>query len=221
MTKPLAHSYSAIKQYEICPKQYKLQRITREVKASFGEASIYGNRIHDQLDLRLKDAAKDPLPDESAKYEQLVVGIEAMPGVILSENEMTLNIDLNPTGWWDKDAWLRSKIDVLVMHEDSAVVIDWKTGKHRPDFSQLELFAIQTFKHYPDINQIKSSFVWLKDMKMDHMTYDRSDAPILWAKLLARIANIEKSLADDKWPATPSGLCPWCPVESHMCEFKR
>jgi CRISPR/Cas system-associated exonuclease Cas4 (RecB family) len=218
--KPLAHSHSAIKQYEICPKQYKMQRITREVMASFGEASIYGNRIHDQLDLRLKDHTVDPLPEESVKYEPIVAGIEAMPGVLTSEDEMTLNIDLKPTGWWDKDAWLRSKIDVLIKNKETAVVLDWKTGKHRPDFSQLELFAIQTFKHHPEITKVKSTFVWLKDMRMDHMTYTIADAPRLWNKLLSRIGRIEKSLKEDDWPAKPSGLCGWCPAK-HLCEHGR
>ena len=215
MSKPLAHSHSAIKQYENCPKQYHMQRITKEVKASFGEASMYGNRIHDQLDARFKGT---PLPPESVKYEALVQSFESLPGKLLSEQEMTLNKELEPTGWWDKDAWLRSKIDVLILNGPDAIVADWKTGKHRPDWSQLEMFACQTFKHYPEVQRVKSSFVWLKDMKMDHMSYTRMDAPTLWNKLMTRINRIEASHTEVRWPAKPSGLCPWCPAK-HICEY--
>lgn len=217
MNKPLAHSYSAIKQFENCPKQYKMQRITREVKPSFGDASVYGSRIHEHLEERLKDKAV-PINPEAAKYEPLVAAFEKLPGQLLVEQEMTLNADFKPTGWWDDDAWLRSKVDVMVLNGAEAAMGDWKTGKHRPDFTQLEMFSLQIFKHYPDVQRVTSSFIWLKDMKIDHETYMRKDEPWLWKKLLERIRRIEVAQETNSWPAKPSGLCPWCPAK-HMCEF--
>lgn len=217
MTK-LAHSHSALKQFEQCPKQYNMQRVTREVKASFGEASIYGNRIHEHLEERLRD--KTPLPPESSKFEALCAAFENMPGELLAEQELTLNEKLEITGWWDDDAWFRTKIDVLVLNSPTAVVTDWKTGKHRPDPSQLDLSALQIFKHYPDINEVKASFIWLKDMRIDNFKVDRGQAPALWNTFLGRVKRIEAALEQDNWPARPSGLCPWCPAK-HICEFAR
>lgn len=217
MTKPLAHSYSAIKQFENCPKQYHMQRVSREVKATFGAEADWGNRVHEELEKRLKG---EDVSLSHRGYEALCAAFESLPGELYAEQEMTLNVNLEPTGWWDDDAWLRSKIDVLVLNGPDAVVADWKTGKHRPDFSQLEMFACQTFKHYPDVQRVKTSFVWLKDMKMDHMIYTRLDAPALWNKLMSRIQRIEAALENDNWPAKPSGLCPWCPAK-HICEFAR
>jgi hypothetical protein len=214
--KPLAHSYSAFKQFNNCPKQYQMQRITKVVKPSFGEASVYGNRIHEQLEQRLRD--KTPLPAESAKYELLCQSFEKLPGHILVEQEMTLDAKLHPVGWWDKDAWLRVKADVLVLHDDTAVVADWKTGKHRPDNFQLVILAACTFKHYPDIQKVRASFVWLKDMRMDSTDYARADEPTLWNMIYADVHRIEAALKEDTWPAKPSGLCPWCPAK-HLCEF--
>jgi len=216
VNKPLAHSYSAIKQYENCPRQYQKQRILREVKPSFGEASIYGNRVHEQLELRIKGEAA--LPEETIKYEPLVQAFASLPGELVAEQEMVLNKELEPTGWWSDDAWLRSKIDVLVINGPDAVVADWKTGKHRPDFFQMELFAIQVFKHYPDVQRVKTSLVWLKDMKIDTEMYTRLDAPALWNKFYSKITRIEESLKNDQWLPKPSGLCPWCPAK-HLCEF--
>jgi len=216
MTKPLAHSYSAIKQYENCPRQYDYQRVQKVVKPSFGEASIYGNRIHEQLELRLKQGT--PLPEESAKYEVLAQAFAALPGELVAEQEFTLNKDLEPTGWWDSDAWLRAKLDILIINNNDAVVGDWKTGKHRPDFFQMELFAILVFKYYPDVQRVRSSLIWLKDMKMDTKIYTRLDAPALWSKFMGKVTRIEQSLERDRWPAKPSGLCPWCPAK-HLCEF--
>lgn len=215
MTK-LSHSYSAIKMYDNCPKRYNMQRVTKEVKDIQGEASLYGERVHKQLEDRLNGTQL--LPPESVKYEALVEAFSTMDGELLVEQELTLNASLEPTGWWSDDAWLRSKLDVLILNGEDALVADWKTGKRRPDFFQLELFALQTFKHHPQIQRVKSVFVWLKDMQMDHEVYTRDDLPSLWDKLLSKITLIEKSLEHNNWPAKPSGLCPWCPAKN-VCEF--
>ena len=215
MNKPLTHSHSSIKQYENCPKQYQMQRITKEVQPSFGEASIHGNRIHEQLELYLKEG-KD-LPPESAKYRMLADVFSRVPGKMVAEQEFTLSKQLIPTGWWDADAWLRSKLDVLIINGSNAVVADWKTGKRRPDFTQLEMFALQVFKHYPEVQQVQSIFVWVKDMCTDSKLYRREDEPRLWSELMTRIGHVERSAGLNVWPARPSGLCPWCPA-MELCE---
>jgi len=218
VTQPLHHSYSALKLFDNCPRQYMLQRITKAIKPSSGEASIYGNRIHEQLEARVKDGT--PLPAESAGYEALVVAFATLPGELVVEQELVLTANLEPTTWWATDAWLRSKLDVLVLNGPDAVVADWKTGKHRPDFFQMELFALQVFKHYPDVQRVKCSLVWLKDMKMDTQKYARTDAPALWNKFMSKVSRIEQAKEKDQWPPKPSGLCPWCPATPSHCEFK-
>lgn len=220
MTK-LAHSYSSIKMYENCPKNYYHQRIEKSVKDSGNAVTAYGERIHKSLELRIKD--NEALDRESARYEPLIASIEKLAlgaDDLTVEEEMTLNADLKPTGWWDADAWLRSKIDVLVRDGSKAYMFDWKTGKRRPDFDQLEMFAAQVFKHYPRIKQVKTTFVWLKEMKLDSETFTREQEPAIWEKILTKITRIEGSLEHDNWPAKPSGLCNWCPCKS-FCEYAK
>lgn len=122
----LSHSYSALKQFENCPQRYYRQRILKDVKDLGGEASKYGERIHEMLERRLRDS--EILPEEAARYEALCIGVEklAQGGELHVEKELVLNADLTPTGWWDSDAWLRSKLDVLVIKGTDAVVMDWK-----------------------------------------------------------------------------------------------
>ena len=217
MTK-LAHSYSSHKMFENCPKNYYHQRIEKSVKDLGNAVTIYGERIHKSLELRLGEGAM--LGREAERYEALCASIEkiAANGVLTVEEEMTLNQSLEPTGWWDADAWLRSKIDVLVRNGPDAIMFDWKTGKRRPDFDQLELFAVQVFKHYPEVQRLKATFVWLKEMKMDHETFTRLDMPAIWQRILGKITRIEGALEHDNWPAKPSGLCNYCPCKS-FCEY--
>jgi hypothetical protein len=219
LPKPLAHSYSSLKMYENCPKRYYHQRITKEVTDQGGEATIYGERLHKMIEERLRD--ETPLPDEAKNYAPMVEAVlrgMKPDDAMLIEQEMTLNRNLKPTGWWDEDAWMRSKLDVLILRGDTAVVLDWKTGKRRPDFNQLELFALQVFTHHKKIKEVSSCFVWLKDQAMDRHTYRRDNIGDLWSNLLNKVSRIERSLHSDDWPAKPSGLCRFCPAR-HLCEF--
>lgn len=217
MTK-LSHSFSSLKMYENCPKRYYHQRVLKEVKDQGGEATIWGERVHKFLEDRLAKATE--LPQEVARYDPLCKSIIKLAegGELLVEQQLTLNEALETTSWFAKDAWMRSIVDVLVVQGAEAVMFDWKTGKRRPDFSQLELFALQVFKHYPDVKRVRTSFVWLKDLSMDHEQYTRDDEPELWSRLMNKVVRVEKSLASDNWPAKPSGLCNWCPCKN-FCEY--
>ena len=141
-----------------------------------------------------------------------------MGGTLQVEQKLTLNENLTPTTWWEKDAWLRSILDVLIVFEDKAIVMDWKTGKRRPDFAQLEMFALQVFSHFPNIKKVQSTFVWLKDMALDSHTYTRLDAEDMWVKLLSKTERINQSVANNNWPPRPSGLCRFCPAKN-ICEY--
>ena len=214
----LTHSFSSIKMYENCPLRYYHQRIIKSVQDKGSDATLYGERIHKALEDRLRDGTE--LSDEAKHFEGLAKKVEqSTKGAKLHlEMEMTLNADLEPTGWWDADAWLRSKIDVLVLYKDKAHVLDWKTGKRRVDFMQLELFALQVFKHFPEINTVNSTFIWLKEKSIDSEQFTRDQAPDMWRTLLDKIRRIELSLEKDKWPARPSGLCRFCPAR-HLCDY--
>jgi hypothetical protein len=212
MTVALTHSFSSIKMFENCPLQYYEVRIAKNFQNLGGEATKWGERVHKHLEERLKDGTE--LPPESASSEPICQAMEklAAGGELLVEQEATLDQSLQPTEWWGKNAWLRSKLDVLAIKGAWAAVFDWKTGKRRPDFSQLELFALQTFVHFPKVNTVHSKFLWIKEGKSDSEVYTRDKMPVLWEKLLTRIKRIEKAAETNTWPAKPSGLCPWCPV---------
>ena len=213
----LSHSYSSITLYENCPLRYMRQRIIKDVVDEGGEASKHGERIHAFLEDRLKGEALHP---DIEQYDVLCKSVEqiAAKGELHIEKEMTLTENLVPTTWWAADAWLRSKLDVLVVNGEKAVVMDWKTGKRKLDQFQMQIFAAQVFKHFPDVQEVKTSLVWLKTMEMDTETYTRADANKIWGEIMRRIQRIHDSFEHDNWPARPSGLCNWCPCK-HDCEY--
>lgn len=217
----LAHSYSAIKMYENCPLRYYRQRVVKDVVDEPNEHSRYGERIHKMLEDRI--GKQTMLPDEARKYEDLCASIEKAAergGKIFAEKELVLTENLTPTGWWEPDAWLRSKLDVFVLYDNKAIVFDWKTGKRRVDDFQLKLFAAQVMQHYPQVESVKTALLWLKTMEFDDNTYDRSELNDIWAEVMARIRRIYQSVEHGKWPANPSGLCRFCPAR-HDCDFAK
>jgi hypothetical protein len=215
----LSHSYSSIKLFENCPLRYYRQRIKKDVTDTGGEASKHGERIHAFLENRLKGT---DLPQEVAHYEPLCTSVEKMAstGELYVEKELVLNENLTPTGWWDADAWLRSKLDVLVIVGHDAVVMDWKTGKRKADNFQMDMFAAQVFKHYPEVQRVKTSLVWLKTMEMDTEQFTRLDMNAIWAEVMKRIQRIQDAYEHSNWPARPSGLCRYCPCR-HDCDYAR
>lgn len=216
----LSHSFSSLKLYENCPLRYYNQRIIKSVVDKGGEASQYGERIHKFLEDRLQSDI--PLPPEAEPIEGAISAIKRLvgDGHLYVEKELTLSKNLEPTGWWAEDAWVRSKLDVLILRDTEAFNIDWKTGKRRPDFAQLELFALQVFAHYPYIEKVTGSFVWIKDVALDKQAYHRGDAPKLWETFLSRVQRVEQSVEHNNWPARPSGLCNYCPCKP-TCNYAR
>ena len=215
----LAHSYSSIKLFENCPLRYYRQRIIKDVDDPGGEASLYGERVHEALELRLKEGK--PLPKELEHHEPLCKVIaDNHRGVLHIEKELTLNENLEPTGWWDADAWLRSKLDVLIDRGHRAIVYDYKTGRKRADQFQMQVFAVQVFKHFPNVEEVLTSLLWLKDGSSTTHFYSRSQSNELWEEIISRIRRIHAAAEADIWPARPSGLCPYCPAR-HDCKYAR
>lgn len=214
----LSHSYSSIKLFENCPLRYYEQRVTKSIVDKGGEASIYGDRIHKSLEARIK--SNEALPQDMETYEPLVSAVVGSVGngLLEVEKELTITSNMIPCGWWDADAWLRSKLDILVVKGPQAFVLDWKTGKRRMDMFQMRLFAAQVFLHYPEVENVKTTLIWLKDNKTDTEKFKRENSSALWDDVLARIARIEGALSNNVWPARPSGLCSYCPLFS-TCKF--
>lgn len=218
----LSHSFSSIKMFENCPLRYYHQRIAKTVVDQGGEASIHGERIHKFIAERLKGTATQEHIEDIMNLEPVIASIKAVAegGELGVEQQLTLTAELTPTQWFAKNAWIRSILDVVVIKGSTAMVLDWKTGKRRPDWTQLELFALQVFAHHPEVNKVTTGFIWTKELATDKETYHRDGSDKLWAKLLTRIHRIEQAAEQNVWPAKPSGLCNYCPCKS-FCEYTR
>ena len=211
-------SHSALNAFETCPKRYQLTRVTKQAAELPNDATIWGNKVHKGLEEYAK--RKTPLPEEISHFKRYVDKIQSYKGKQIVEEKIALTKSLRPTTWMAKDVWVRGVIDIGVIGSDTAFLLDWKTGKYRPDNNQLMLFAALAFATYPWIKNVVTGFVWLTAKKFDKEKFSKEQVTDLWGEFHPRVERLEEAYKQDKWIAKPSGLCrKWCPVGKSLCEF--
>jgi len=203
-------SHSRVDQFKKCPRMFHEISILKTVPFVQSEMQLYGDRVHKMLDARLKGTA--PLPVEEMHLEPLIVAIERAPGITYSEQKMTINDQLQPTGWFSKDAWCRIIVDVMKLNQTKMFMGDWKTGKPTFDGHQLKLFAAVGFIYFPSVEEITTAYAWLKTKTLDPKKYHRKDTPTMWAELLQEPARMQAAANRGEWMEKPGKHCTWCGV---------
>jgi hypothetical protein len=213
-----AWSYSALTAFETCPRRFQLTRVTKQVREPQTQATVWGNKVHKALE----DFARSgkPLSPDMKKYERYVKKIQSYEGKRVVEERVALDRSFRPTTWMAKDVWVRGIIDIGVVGSEKAYLLDWKTGKRRPDSNQLKLFAALAFAMYPWVDKVVTGFIWLKSGEFDKEVFTRKQLPEIWSEFLPRLSRVAIAYDQDKWTPKPSGLCKnWCPVGRKLCEF--
>ncbi len=200
-------SFSKIKAFEQCPKQFYHMKIAKDYIEKETEAMLYGTLFHEAAENFVKDDT--PIPEKFKYAESALTNLKNKPGKKLCEYKLGLTEDLEPCGFFDENVWFRGIADLIILDGDTAWVVDYKTGKSAryADKGQLELMALATFKHFPEIKKVKAGLLFVIAKALIKDSYDSTAAPIMWKKWLADYARMEKALETDTWNARPSGLC--------------
>lgn len=205
-----AWTYSRLESFETCPKKFYHLSVAKDHSDPPTEATKWGERVHKAMEDRITIGT--PLPEGMTQWESIADKIASLPGEKYAETKLAIDRGFQPTEW--KAAWSRGIADLLVTYNNTAVVLDYKTGKRKPS-EQLALYAAYTFAYHPTVDKVTTGFVWLKEKKIDKEQFERKDIPEIWQALLPKVRKLESAYERDAWPAKPSGLCRgWCPVKS-------
>jgi hypothetical protein len=212
--KPFAWSYSKLKNYEVCPKRHFHIDVAKDFKETESDQLKEGNFVHKVLAERISKGT--PLPPRVKEYEPWAAMIVAGGGTILVEQQMAIRKDFSKCEWFGgKQVWFRGIGDVVVLHDQVGLVWDWKTGKIKEDATQLMSMAQCVFSHHPQIQAVRSEFIWLSEGARTRLDFKRADMPGHWASVLPRVALLEQANQTMTYPAKPGFLCKrWCPVTS-------
>ena len=155
-------SYSALKQYTNCPKQYQEMRVLKNYTVKETEAIIYGKAVHEALELYVKE--NKPLPKNYLRFKPMVDTLLKIEGDKYPEYEMALTHSKEPCDFHSEDRWVRGIADLVIVDGDIAYVVDYKTGSNRyPDPKQLRLMSLMMFTHFPDIQRVKGGLLFCNE----------------------------------------------------------
>lgn len=213
-------SYSRLSTFESCELKFEYLYVTKRVKDSDNEFTIYGSRVHEQLEKYGKGEIED-LTDETKQWGSLVDKILKVPGDKHFELQMALTKDLAPCDWFSPDVWLRGIADVLIINGDKAYCLDWKTGKVKDNPTQLQLFAAMVFATFPQVQEVKTSFIWLAHGQTTDAVFHRNKVIHIWNAILPRLNRVQDAVDLGVFKAKPSGLCRWCPAQEVCGDARR
>jgi len=216
--KPLPWSHTSLDDFVNCPLAYYEKRVAKSVIETRSDQMIWGEEVHKHFELRI--AEDKPLPQDVAAHEPYMRRLLALPGPRgLAEQKIALNTRLQPCGFFDADVWYRGVIDFMhVASDQTATVVDYKTGKPHSKFKQLKLFALWVFAQYPAIKTVKVRYYWTQTFNETGEIYQRSQIRALWQEFMPDLKQYAQAFREDIWQPRQSGLCyGWCPVVD--CEF--
>jgi CRISPR/Cas system-associated exonuclease Cas4 (RecB family) len=211
-------SYSALKEYENCPKKYYEIRVAQNYTVIPSEQMIYGTEVHKALEDYVKDGKE--LAVNYLRFKPAVDALIDIPGEKYPEYEMALFRDKTPCDFADSNRWVRGIVDLLIVDGDYAFIVDYKTGSSKyPDPKQLRLMSLMTFAHFPNVNKIKAGLLFVMHGSFVTEEYTREELDKSWAKFNGPLGRLDNSYDNNVWPPNPTPLCKYCPVKS--CDFNR
>ena len=205
-------SHTRTKTFKQCPLKAKLAYIDK-IAAPQNEALARGNAVHKEIENFL--VGKIKRMSSAIKHQDYIKALyKRNGGKGLVEYGMYFDYLLSPIG---KDTYLRYggvqiKADYIFMEKDSAVIVDWKTGKHSPyaqsDYvEQLEMYAVALFRQYPKLKNVEVVIYFVDSGTEVATAYTKKQADKIHKELVLEFDGI---LKEKKYIPTPNRLCEWC-----------
>jgi hypothetical protein len=210
-----AWSFSKLKSFETCPKQFYHLTVLKEYPQEETEAMLYGTAMHKAAEDYIK--SDTPLDPRFDYVKDALDELKEIRGVKLCEKKMGLTKELKPCGFYDKKAWFRGIVDLAIIDTlaERAWVVDYKTGKSTryADKGQLELMALSIFKEYPEIKYVNAALLFVVAGELIDDAYHVDNSVAMWGKWITKHDKMQKAFDTDVWNPRPSGLCRHhCPV---------
>lgn len=211
-------SYSSLKDYVTCPRQYYEVKVAKTFFKKPTQQMLYGSAVHKALEDYTKE--KVPLEKNYERYQPMLDALLDIDGEKLSEYRMAINTELEPCSFGAADYWVRGIVDLLIINGDTAHIVDYKTGSAKyPDVKQLKLMSLMTYAHFPEVQKIKAGLLFVAYNTFIDQEYERDQSEDLWKDFLPDLERLKLSYDNDKWPENPTPLCGWCPVTT--CQFNK
>ena len=114
--------------------------------------------------------------------------------------------------------WWRGVIDLLVLDKEQkvATIVDYKTGKNSryADMRQLALMSVAIFKHFPEVEKIKSALVFLVSKEVLRSDYKIEKVEDMFKEWSTLVNRMDHAYESEVFNASPNFACKsFCPVQ--------
>lgn len=212
----MKYSHTVFKDFDTCPRQFAEVRVYKRVKKEFSESANAGDQMHKAAESYVKEGAA--LPEQYVPLKPYIDVLVAK-GKPYAELEIGVTREFAPAGFADKDTWIRGKFDLVIRSSAThAFLADYKTGSSRyADTNQLLLGGLLLMANFPEIQKVSGGLIFFKEGKLIKSKLAQKHYALSWKLFEEKTQRIEAAIANDNFPAKPSGLCrKFCPVLS--CE---
>jgi len=210
-------SFSSLKDYINCPKQYQEVKVLKHYVKYPTEQMRYGTEVHKACEDYVGEGK--PLAKNYERFKPVLDSLIAINGIKYPEHKMGLDIN-GKACQYGKGYWVRGIVDLLVVDGKEAFIVDYKTGSSKyPDVKQLTLMALMTFEHFPEVENIKAGLLFIVNDAFVTEVYRRENIKKMWETFDPHLERLTHSYENDVWQANPTPLCGWCPVRT--CEFHK
>jgi len=217
-----AWSYSRLRDWETCPFKAKLKHVDKK-KEPDSPAMARGSAIHKLAEDYVRGDIKK-IPAELLSFKKEFDEIRKVKQVYVEEQ---LAFDANfklmdlETGWFDRGAWCRVKMDLRAIVKNVMRLIDHKTGKKKDEHKdQLEFYALIGFILDADVKIIETE-LWYLDMngteKIVRDTFQRKDFDKIKARWLKRV---KPMMVDKSFHPKPNPGCRFCYFNANTVTYQ-
>jgi hypothetical protein len=210
-------SYSALKNYEACPRRYNEINVTKRVKEEESEHMRWGNAVHKAFENRVRHGTTLPLG--MGMHEPFMRKLANAPGQVYAEQKLGITSEFKPSTFFGKQVWYRGIVDYANVRDTGlAILVDYKTGRPATDTTQLQLNAAMIFAHDKKVDRIRAALLFVGHEEVEKAEFMREDLTEIWSGILPRVAKLVQAQKEQHYPPKPGPFCrKWCPVAS--CPF--
>lgn len=229
------YSYSKMECFKQCKLKYKYAYIDKIFVPKDQEALLKGSYIHWLLEKEMRPESIEVslkynhnFNDEKLEQYNNIFknfkntnrfkALKDLP-IVGVELEWALNEKIQPTKFKGKDDVIHGIIDFLAIKGDTAIIIDWKTGKTKDKKyideiqNQLALYSIWVLKMF-NVNKCVCQFVYVENNETHRYIYDRENIKQVTQSFGELVCKMETEQA---FIPKVGPLCPWCEY-NNICD---
>ncbi len=223
-------SHSSADKFDTCPMSYYRQYIVKDVPYLETEATTWGTRVHTAMEDFVNgkaDVLTELMMDDIRPVASYIKDFPADHKAC--ETEFCFNTSGQMCAPDDHSAMYIGYIDFEAVRGDKAWVIDFKTGKRHSKFEQVELYALSIWLRYPEVNQINTGYMWLKERDPQQFLtfktlYRSTDMQRIWNYRVAQWQRIYAAHETGVFNAKPGKgrakfPCGWCSANKVGCDW--